>query len=150
MDGSCSSGNDRDCRWNGTKYSHIIWCGEDQPLALDFASYCYWKTGDFTELVQCSSNELAMGLCSSSSRNSCSNQAMAVKCCSLKTYQVFESSCNWLLPQSYGAESHCPSGKYASGFLSSTSSSLYIFYCRNLRRGSLEFGLLWKLRKIRT
>ena len=79
MDGSCTSGNDKDCRYNGTKYSHLIWCGENNAIALDFASYCYWKTGDFTQLVQCSSNELAMGLCSSSSRGDCSREAMAIR-----------------------------------------------------------------------
>merc|ERR1711953_519366 len=115
MDGTCTSGNDKDCRYNGTKFSHIIWCGENMNIALDFASYCYWKTGDFTEFVQCNGNELAMGLCSSSSRGDCSREAMAIKCCSLKTYRVSESTCNWLFPQSYGAESFCPSGKYAAG-----------------------------------
>merc|ERR1712235_219601 len=42
MRGTCTSGNDKDCRYNGTKYSHIVWCGENQELAQDFASYCYW------------------------------------------------------------------------------------------------------------
>ena len=48
----------KDCRYNGTKYSHIVWCGENQEIAQDFASYCYWKTGDFQEIINCGSNEL--------------------------------------------------------------------------------------------
>ena len=29
-----------------------------KELAQDFASYCYWKTGDFQEIINCGANEL--------------------------------------------------------------------------------------------
>ena len=77
-----------------------------KELAQDFASYCYWKTGDFQDIINCGTNELGqlvflangssdfddqnsslednlteifalgMGLCSSSSRGDCAKDAM--------------------------------------------------------------------------
>ena len=29
-----------------------------KELAQDFASYCYWKTGDFQDIINCGANEL--------------------------------------------------------------------------------------------
>merc|ERR1711911_448625 len=73
----------------------------------------YWKTGDFQDIINCGANELAMGLCSSSSRGDCARDAMAIKCCALTTFKTPESDCQWLFPQTYGAENFCPTDKYA-------------------------------------